>query len=1741
MLLDTSGALLEGVRISSGNSSFGFPPRSLVSNGGVFDDVTSRAEYVLVTDSLDPEKSDLEIADSDLVFRWTKNESTVSRFSYDSYSQRWLPSPGGPPDTLGALSNSSRVFFPIPDSAVVTAPYAIYVGSPVREVTFLIEEVGVPDDFSPPASVPAGTVQIALSDGSLNFGQDDVDELEGATVYGLRQSFFDRSRSVGSFGTLPFGSSVDYFVFLNPKPATGQLPRVRIGYGRYLTGSEVATESLLSSPSSGTFKWSLDTGRVVFSQQDVDDNLGETVYYDGVYVGSAQLTSLQAFPVSPWPSITFTVSGAIGIDDPVRFVVYAELGDERNYWKIVLTSSSPTSAPPPGTAYLNVANGGVYLSATDFSNFAGWSFFYLDSMLSIENGVSIQLYRSGANGSGASQVPDFFVSYFVENQILVDGIGAFPFVMLPTKPVVDDQLEYLIQQGPGSSGTFSGTLVDGTDSDEPGLGYLLNLDGNALSFCRRDVVSVTFSKPSSILKLADPAVSTRGLEVTRNGVTIENGVDFSFDADAGLISFTTPVGQNDLDDRPVSGTASLPNRVTGSLSDFSGADVGRYLYVASGANEGIYLIDGVPQSDFIVVTPDLLVAGELTAEIRDGADVVADRFWKELLPPFKKFTLSRASSPAGPYVTVPNTEFEVFANVGQVNLLEPAQPGESFLVSYVALISDDLGATSSSVNKTEKAAFKTRQELCGTTAGSSTATFNPEGKTVSTDRAMTVYLSGVPLDPGFFTFVSPGTIKLINPVTAGQVLVIDYWTEDAPGGNTSFDLLFSPVDLDSPKVTLGSSDLRLNGDMTDVVSDDSAILVGDRELLVVDGVEYLEEDDVTVVTFTDPAVEDSSGASLYICGPVAGSDYMVSEGASTGSFVVNTNYFHVTGNATSRYPTGTVVRVSGDYYYVTGSQFIEDRARTKVFTSVPARRNYVITSFARTIRPILFPSSSFQTTSDADTSFPFTLVRMGEFQKVLILGSDYSLTDGGQIELEETVGFGESLVAAYVARSVQPAGTVIGANYAHAVAPGSGNGLQGQRLVSSYNLYAPDTFFYRVETVLTFLPEVQDLLQQSAQSGGSSGPNTANATGRTNKDFGLPSPYFDEQHEHNIDVVMARLLKYYNDLVNLYEDFLSNVDGRVVGGRSGRFRFDGAFDNPPRTSYDDITNDVDDRVELYNKLQLTGFFSFQQVPVYGTMAEPNGLSRIFPTSVSRRAAINDSVSAADFGDTIGSLDMTGIRSVSTMSSSPASQFFTANIGDSGYSIPQNGDEDLLVPEFSAGQDVKVYSEDGVEQYIAEVITATSGTVTLDTPATILRGSVLQDTSDGDNSVNHFYVPGRDLVVDPETGQILNSTFSGIGASLQTPVEGDEIIGCRVSFVNSDTSPRRIPALDGLELDDDGYVPSPRLKRVSETALLEDETTAMSFLGNSEVDPDKVTCSQSTIEVDVGDVVRFLTGLNAGLDRTVSTAPSDDLFTVSVAFPFADSAGSDFIVVSAVPYLPDVLDEEVGVISTNVASPIDPPSLLPGISSELISLASLTGSYGETVHLGTSSVTSTELTDLSADFNLLSIDTTCLVLVQGGVNRGLYKVASVDQHVLGVEVDSPYAGFPVTGFGMTYSVVRPYSFLRDHQFGVVSQALRETLSFLTETESWVSSMSSSGKVSRLSEVLIRQVQLEAYASQFPNVLTDDGLYEMRFLWLDQRTNRKTGNLTRKRQAEERREEALVKLVQDQMKLLVSQSL
>ena len=195
MGLDTSGYLLEGIRVATGNNTFIYPPRSSITDSNVFNSSPNPAQYIIWVGGQASGSKGIEIADPKLVLYWSRNNDTIIRFDWDGFSKRWNTSPGGAPESIGTFGNSPRLTVPIPDPLVslTESPYSIYIGNSVRLVTFSVSIVATASNFSNP---PAGTIELARDSGQLNFGSSDLANpiYANQTVYLTRQSFFDRKR-----------------------------------------------------------------------------------------------------------------------------------------------------------------------------------------------------------------------------------------------------------------------------------------------------------------------------------------------------------------------------------------------------------------------------------------------------------------------------------------------------------------------------------------------------------------------------------------------------------------------------------------------------------------------------------------------------------------------------------------------------------------------------------------------------------------------------------------------------------------------------------------------------------------------------------------------------------------------------------------------------------------------------------------------------------------------------------------------------------------------------------------------------------------------------------------------------------------------------------------------------------------------------------------------------------------------------------------------------------------------------------------------------------------------------------------------------------------------------------------------------------------------------------------------------------------------------------------------------------
>jgi hypothetical protein len=590
--LNTSGMLLEGIRVATGNNQLTFPARSIIVDQNSLDSSQSlgRAEYMIIVSGQAVGATGIEIADPNLKFYWSRNNASIVRFDYDMFGRRWNTMPGGPPLVIGTFGNSPRIAAPIPDQTVpaTQAPYAIFIGIP-RQTVFTVQSVESDVDFGTPA---AGTVQISLQTGNLNWGPTDLanQSYQGQPVYVSQQSFNSRQNSKGIFGQLPQSASESYLLYLNPIPGAGQIPRIRIGYQPYLTPIAYATEAALTTPPAGSVAWSQDTGRVLFATADITTNEQSNVYYDGVLLGSftlartsiATISGLSQFfpnPISTNPLFTGTNF------DTTRYVFFAEptngiYANLRYYFQVVTGNSTKSSLSQPGQGQvlLDLDTGSVYICQADAQALTGAPMFFLDSQATVERGVAVQFFRSGVNGGGVEQTPDFTEVYSVANQVIQSPIMGSPFATLPTVPLVDKNLAFNVLPNT-SGGTFVGPLTSNATSPLGATGYILDPDNKQVKFSSRKTVTQVLVTSVPSIKLTDSAIFQQGLEVTRqtnppNG-PVENltpGVDFAFNANSGIIDFLQPVGEDDpANILNIAGTVSLPNTFIAGKPTFSWA------------------------------------------------------------------------------------------------------------------------------------------------------------------------------------------------------------------------------------------------------------------------------------------------------------------------------------------------------------------------------------------------------------------------------------------------------------------------------------------------------------------------------------------------------------------------------------------------------------------------------------------------------------------------------------------------------------------------------------------------------------------------------------------------------------------------------------------------------------------------------------------------------------------------------------------------------------------------------------------------------------------------------------------------------------------------------------------------------------------------------------------------------------------------------------------------------------------
>jgi len=629
MAFNISGYVPEPIRVGQSNGTFTQTPDNLISNQSAFDaayptdESVPRTDYmVLVTSEGSVRPGLLESAR----FGWTKNE-VVTRFDYDAQGGLFKPLRGAAPVEVGVLSadantNRLRVLAPVQATPIAAAPYRLSVGSVGSGVALVVQVVANDAGFtSPPAGPPAGTVQLSKDSGNLNWNEGDLAAYTGQRVRFQRQQFYELKDSTGRLGT------ADQVLLLNPLPGPGQFPRLRFGYGPYLTTVEVADETF-PPPPSGTVQWARTTGLLKFNATDVANHAGVPVYYDGVLFRTGMALPAQTLGLISSPS---NISGLPTLGADLIFVLSAANPYYRFPTVTYRDLSGGGDAGKKGEVQVDPATGKVKFSNADQTKFAGQQVSLYFGDLPIERGISIRFLRNPVNLDAALlSVKDVTAIYVVTGATWADPIIQSPQVALPSIPIDDAAYPVVVKVIQGQGAYVNDNFPDlNVPSPPAGLGYYLDFDKGSLFFAERKEQQLVPIQSTSDVALPDPLLLPDNLLLeletgpgTGNYTKLTIGKDVLVDTTAGLVSFTFT---NTL---TLQGTASVS--AAGVLTDPSaqfvtgGVQAGQLIVLAP---DSVYTVVSVLSETTLQLDPVPPASSSVTYAIYESYEILADRYF----------------------------------------------------------------------------------------------------------------------------------------------------------------------------------------------------------------------------------------------------------------------------------------------------------------------------------------------------------------------------------------------------------------------------------------------------------------------------------------------------------------------------------------------------------------------------------------------------------------------------------------------------------------------------------------------------------------------------------------------------------------------------------------------------------------------------------------------------------------------------------------------------------------------------------------------------------------------------------------------------------------------------------------------------------------------------------------------------------------------------------------------------------
>lgn len=1438
--------------------------QAVVTNSGAFNlayptsEVNPRVDYLVLTLVGGP----LHLAR----FGWTKNE-TLDRFTFDVTGQRFRPLRGGPPTEVGVLSsdaNTTRLKAAIPVSTnFASFPFRVSIGG----TTFTVGTVSTDAGFGTPS---AGTVEVSLDTGNLNWASADLVTYEGGTVLVQAQQFAD----VGVLG------AVGSVLYLSPIPASGQYPLIRVGYTDYLTPIERANDAALSpTPAGGTVEWSRTTGKLALPAGS------GTVYYDGCLFGFKTSVTITAQGTVNSPSNIIPVPTG---DSDVHFVIPGVVR-----FRAIKTVSAFSLLGSAGVVEIDSGSGSLQFSVADRARYGSQTVYSVVPDLTLERGLSMRFSRNPAWLDDVAGV-DTVATYVSGTVVWADPIIAAPTVIVPAVPEQTPAPTIMVSQGTGS---FVGTLPDHEVPTTPGIGYILNRDTSTFVWAQYRVNEIIDSAvPAQGFQLR-PLVLSAQLELetaslSNSWVSLVPDQDYRLFHQPGLVALAQTAGAVEASGTGQTSGSTLTD-TTASFSPNPGDDI----YVLSGPAAGVR---SVQSSTSTTITADQpFGTASVQYEVAPVGEVVADRFWYSTPSQDPTFRLERigslgtaSNSPrlSVPAVYIPTTRIrldQTFATLVTVatDLSFSAVAAGTVQVSEstgnLNFATADLGKTAYSARALdsteytlqgklgfvlfrdrlqaneevlirynngavveEYAAFLIRKELVQPhPAPTSILSFNPLNKPIAS-KPIKVWRGGRPQKLGVEFEIVGSTIRMLDSVPARprstalpsgstvaptENVYVDYYITAAVGGESNFTVAAPPILVPTVTTEAGSTEFTLGGDWTSVYGANRLVQLN-REVYRVASASYAAPTTTIVVErplrsdLIAPTVRVSSGTVPFASFTVPTQP----ETAARGDV-----RFRILGDQIAVFKPGRVIAWSDggtpDFNSVVAASLL-DSGFTEVTVAAPHVREYTkggTYQLYLSPRPIFEPDQTTFSLSSA----PATDLRVRVYRRIgsavgtILIPPEYELDSSGTIRLDSPLALNESVVVSYTGAAQAAPHQRLRATYTHQIAPSAQNGLLGQVLNANYTTRLPDDCYFRVEKLSNLKAELID-----QDSGATPAPRLGNPDAPKLWEQGIESSHYTEEHLANADIAARAALKYYHDGVELLEDVLTDYDGRVLGSADGRFRFDGSVTNPNRATYADVTNDIDDRVKAIDGPPVNSGppFSVTFSGTYLPIWKPSKLSRFYPTL---RTLYGVSSGATDPGATVVDLGVKPLQAVMTIRRRLPWAVMTAPALTGDTVLPVDAAEGAataLRPGFDGPYDyqIGIIDSDGTvlvpDSAPLDVIGTTPTSITIagglpiDVPAGATIRHVRTYVAAPATPYLKAYVPDQDLSLDGESGTLtvvdpsppLDGSVPAIPPELtvQTVAAG-EVLDATVR-TGAVVDPVRFPALDGSGLDDDGNVTFP---------------------------------------------------------------------------------------------------------------------------------------------------------------------------------------------------------------------------------------------------------------------------------------------------------------------------------------------